>query len=111
LEFPAWFLFIAGMRINDYTTIVGLVAACCTTISFLPQAVKTIKTNDTSSISATMYGLFTFGSIVWAAYGFLTYNLPVIIANVITSLLALIIFYYKLRSLIRARKKGAMSSQ
>ncbi len=34
-----------------YTEIIGYMAAFGTTISFLPQAVKTIRTKDTSGIS------------------------------------------------------------
>ena len=30
---------------------VGFLAAACTTLSFVPQAVKTIRTRDTSGIS------------------------------------------------------------
>lgn len=81
----------------DGITISGLVAAFCTTISFVPQAVKTIKTKDTSSISLTMYLLFTFGTLMWLVYGLLSGNLPVILANAITFLLASIILYFKIR--------------
>lgn len=82
----------------DLTTIIGLVAAAFTTIAYVPQAIKTIKTKDTRSISTGMYVLFTMGSIVWAIYGFMSHNMPVIAANVITSILSLIILFYKLTS-------------
>jgi len=76
---------------------IAIVAACCTTISFLPQAIKTIRTKDTSGISAIMYGFFTFGTFMWLVYGILTDNMPITIANAITLMLAAIILYYKLR--------------
>ncbi len=47
----------------------GYVAAFCTTISFLPQAIKVIKTRDTESLSLAMYVIFTFGVGLWLAYG------------------------------------------
>ena len=81
----------------DWKTILGFVAAFCTTAAFIPQAFKTIKTKDTSSISAGMYSLFTFGTITWMIFGILDKNLPVIIANVVTSILAIIILVYKLK--------------
>lgn len=81
----------------DINTTIGLAAAFCTTTSFIPQAIKTIRTKDTSGISAVMYTLFTIGTITWTIYGVLTYNMPVIVANIITSALALIILYYRLK--------------
>ncbi len=79
------------------TTIIGLLAAFGTTVSFLPQAIKTISTKDTSGISLSMYGLFTAGTLLWLAYGLMSNSLPVIIANAITFLFASIILVYKIR--------------
>lgn len=36
---------------------IGYCAALLTTLSFLPQAIKTIKTKDTSGISLIMYSM------------------------------------------------------
>jgi MtN3 and saliva related transmembrane protein len=41
--------------------ILGILAAILTTSSFIPQALKTIKTKDTSSMSFGMYSMFTLG--------------------------------------------------
>jgi MtN3 and saliva related transmembrane protein len=79
-------------------TITGLVAAFCTTSSFLPQAIKTIQTKDTASISLAMYVLFTFGTLMWLVYGLASANWPVTIANGITLVLASIILFYKIRN-------------
>ncbi|MFP5041584.1 SemiSWEET family sugar transporter [Parasediminibacterium sp. JCM 36343] len=81
----------------DITTIIGLSAAFCTTASFLPQALQTIKTKDTKGISLSMYSLFTFGTLLWFTYGLMSMNYPVFIANGITLILALIILTYKVK--------------
>jgi len=81
----------------DTTTIIGLIAAFCTTLSFLPQALQTIKTKDTSGISLSMYSLFTFGTVLWFIFGIMSTNYPIMIANGITLVLALIILTYKIR--------------
>lgn len=81
----------------NYITIIGLSAAFCTTISFLPQAIKTIQTKDTSGISLLMYSFFTFGTALWLTYGLLANDLPVAIANAITLLFACVILGYKIR--------------
>jgi MtN3 and saliva related transmembrane protein len=80
-----------------FITLVGLIAAFCTTISFLPQAVKTIKTKDTSGISLPMYFLFAFGTLLWLVYGLLSSNIPVTVANGITLIFASIILIYKIK--------------
>ena len=91
----------------NLVTAAGLLAAVCTTISFVPQAVKTIKTKDTSSISLAMYSIFTFGTLTWFLYGFFTDNLPVILANAVTFLLSATILFYKLKN--GSKEKRAVS--
>ena len=81
----------------DWIKLVGYVAAAATTISFLPQAIHTIKTKDTKGVSLGMYALFVFGVMMWLVYGILTKNAPIILANVITIILAVIILVYKLK--------------
>jgi MtN3 and saliva related transmembrane protein len=82
------------MQLN---TILGLVAALCTTASFLPQALQTIKTKDTSGISLYMYGLFTLGTLLWLLFGIFTSNIPITAANFVTLLFASIILFYKIK--------------
>jgi MtN3 and saliva related transmembrane protein len=81
----------------NWITACGLVAAFFTTTSFFPQAIKTIRTKDTSAISLSMYIMFTFGTLMWLIYGLTSGNLPVSIANGITLILASIILYYKIK--------------
>lgn len=81
----------------DKVTLIGLIAATGTTISFLPQAIKIIQTHNTAGISLYMYCLFTIGTFFWLVYGLLTHSLPVIIANGITLIFASVILFYKIR--------------
>lgn len=81
----------------DNITLVGLAAAFCTTSSFLPQALKTIKTKDTKGISLSMYALFTLGTLLWLLFGVFSSNLPVTVANGITFILSVIILGYKIK--------------
>jgi MtN3 and saliva related transmembrane protein len=83
---------------------IGSAAAVLTTSSFLPQAVKTIRTRDTSGISLGMYLLFSCGVIFWLIYGMLIRQWPVIIANAITAVLSITILVFKIRA-IRERKR------
>ena len=76
---------------------IGTIAACLTTASFVPQAWHTFRTRDVSGISLGMYSFFTAGVALWLVYGILLMAWPIIIANVITTSLALMILVMKLR--------------
>ena len=76
---------------------VGFLAAACTTLSFVPQAVKTIRTRDTSGISLGMYVVFTFGIVCWFGYGIFLQSWPMIASNAVTFVLAATILALKLK--------------
>jgi len=81
----------------NLTITIGYLAAFGTTVSFLPQAIKTIQTKNTSGISLAMYSLFTAGTLLWLIYGIMSGSLPVAVANTITFIFASIILVYKIR--------------
>jgi len=76
--------------------IIGYVAAILTTASFLPQAILTIKTRDTESLSLGMYSLFTLGVFCWLIYGIAIADKAIIFANLITFILAASILSFKI---------------
>lgn len=82
----------------------GYGAASLTTLSLFPQALKTVRSGDTSAISLRMYGLFTLGVLAWAVYGLLRADGPVIAANLITLIPASVVLERKLRALLEGRR-------
>lgn len=78
--------------------IIGYIAATLTTVSFLPQAIKTIKTRNTDGISFAMYTIFTVGAGFWLVYGILLKNPIIITSNTITLVLTMIILFIKLEN-------------
>ncbi len=84
--------------------IIGVVAAVLTTGSFLPQAIKVLRTRQTDAISLVMYAMFTAGVATWLAYGILTTQWSIIVANAITVVLSGIILVMKLRAVIAAAR-------
>jgi MtN3 and saliva related transmembrane protein len=82
----------------------GYGAASLTTLSLFPQALKTVRSGDTSAISLRMYGLFTLGVLAWAVYGLLRADGPVIAANLITLIPASVVLERKLRALLAGRR-------
>jgi MtN3 and saliva related transmembrane protein len=91
--------------VSDYEIeILGYVAATLTTISFLPQAILTIRTRDTDGLSLSMYSTFTLGVLGWLIYGFFLKNNVIMIANSITLFLAMLILSFKLYNTFFKRK-------
>lgn len=85
----------------DISPIIGNIAAALTTISFLPQAIKTIKTKDTGGLSFPMYFMFVVGVSLWLVYGMMNDQMPIIIGNLVTLVLAGIIFGFMLKDVLR----------
>ncbi len=79
--------------------LIGYFAASLTTISFLPQVIQIVKTNDTKSISLGMYCIFVLGVSLWLAFGIMISSLPIILANAITLILTLTILILKIKNL------------
>lgn len=84
--------------------IIGFLAATLTTASFVPQAILTIKTRDTKSLSLGMYSTFTLGVLCWLIYGIHLGDKAIIIANAITLLLAASILSFKIYDVVRGKK-------
>jgi len=82
---------------THWIMLIGLVAAAFTTISYFPQVMKTLKTRHTKDISLLMYVILAAGLFLWLVYGLLLKDLPIIIANAVTFLLALTILVLKIR--------------
>lgn len=78
-------------------TIIGYMAAFCTTASFLPQVVKVFKSKHTKDISLGMFSLMTAGVSFWLIYGLILTSWPIIAANMITVPLSLYILVMKIK--------------
>ena len=81
----------------DTVTTIGLVAGFCTTLSFLPQVIKTVKTHRAEDLSFAMLLMFLFGLALWFVYGIAIASLPIIVANAVTIALVSVIVLLKWR--------------
>ena len=77
--------------------LVGYMAAVCTTLCWLPQAVRTIRTKDTRGISLATQAFFSIGIALWLAYGVMLGSWPVIASNAVTLPLVLAVLAMKIR--------------
>jgi MtN3 and saliva related transmembrane protein len=87
---------------------IGLLAAFLTTTAFFPQVIKTIKTKSTGDLSLPMYTLMFTGTVSWLVYGLMKHDLPVTLANAVSSMASFVIFYYKMKEVRSAKKKQAL---
>jgi MtN3 and saliva related transmembrane protein len=79
------------------TVVLGFIAACCSTLAFLPQVIKTWRTRSTKDISLTTFLTIVAGSVLWMVYASLQDDLPVLVTNGIIFGLASTILWLKLR--------------
>ncbi len=81
----------------DAAKIIGLVAGLLTTISFVPQVVKTWRSKSAKDLSLVMFLLYCTGMLLWTIYGFMLNELPLILWNIITLVLSLVILFFKIK--------------
>lgn len=77
--------------------IIGLVAGACTTIAFVPQVIKTYRSKSAKDLSSGMFLTFWFGIILWLIYGIIKNDLPIMVANTLTLVLATVILILKIK--------------
>lgn len=77
--------------------LLGMTAGCLTTGSFIPQAIKIMRTRDVSGISLLMYIALAVGLMLWLLYGIINEQISIIAANGVTLALVLIILFMKIR--------------
>ncbi len=74
----------------------GYLAAFLTTVAFLPQLIKTLKTKKAEDVSLITLIMFITGVGSWIIYGYKISSTPILIANIITFILNLLILILKI---------------
>lgn len=77
--------------------ILGLLAGLLTTLSFLPQVIKSLRTKHMDDFNIWFLILMIIGLSLWTVYGFMIRQLPIIIANIATISLNLILLGLKIK--------------
>jgi MtN3 and saliva related transmembrane protein len=76
---------------------IGMIGAVLTTVCWLPQAMKIIRSRETRAISLAGTLAFTIGIVFWLIYGLALMDWPLITSNVVTLMLMSVIVALKLR--------------
>ncbi len=88
------------------TTVIGLVAAFCASISYIPQVIKCWKTRETKDLSLGMLVLLTTGLSLWIVYGVLKNDWVIAGANMVSVLLTANVLLFKLLEVAGGTGKG-----
>jgi len=81
----------------DSVTALGFLAGFLTTVAFIPQLTRAIRSRSTKDLSLPMFLIFTAGVLLWLMYGMAIRSVPVIAANGVTLVLAGAILVLKIR--------------
>jgi MtN3 and saliva related transmembrane protein len=79
------------------TSVIGLLAAFCTTISYVPQLKKCWDTGSAGDLSLKMFATLATGVALWVVYGVLQQDGVIIAANAVSLCLLAGILFFKLR--------------
>jgi MtN3 and saliva related transmembrane protein len=82
---------------SQWTIVIGFLAAAFTTVSYFPQVMKTLRTKETKDLSLLMLLFLSAGLLLWFVYGLILLDLPIIIANFITFVLAFLVLLLKIK--------------
>ncbi|GAB1430496.1 hypothetical protein MASR2M18_13290 [Ignavibacteria bacterium] len=84
---------------ETFVTIIGTVAACCTSFGLAPQAFRVWRTKETEQLSLGAFGLMLTGTILWLCYGIFRFDAVLIAANIIPLFFVSYVFIEKARAL------------
>jgi MtN3 and saliva related transmembrane protein len=79
------------------TEFIGLAAGFLTTIGFLPQVFRAIKTRSTGDLSIAMILIILSGVLLWFVYGLIIHDRPLYAANGLTAILVGVMLFLKVR--------------
>ncbi len=81
----------------DPITLIGVAAGAITSIGFIPQILKGLRTKRLTDVSYGMPALLAFGMGLWLSYGILRDDVAIIAANAVgvTCNLLLVILKYR----------------
>lgn len=83
-------------QVMNIATIIGLFAALCTTVAYIPQLRKCWETRSAGDLSLRTFSILTLGIALWVIYGFLRSDIVIILANAISFLLLVAILYFRI---------------
>jgi MtN3 and saliva related transmembrane protein len=78
-------------------TVIGLIAGVLTSLSMLPQLLKTIRLKQAGDVSPAMLIVLICGVAIWVFYGVIRNDVPIILTNSFSFLLNVSMLYFQRR--------------
>ena len=76
---------------------IGIAAGVLTSISMLPQLIKMIKEKKAHDVSIVMLLVLIAGLALWAVYGFMREDWPIIVTNCFSFLLNILVLGLRIK--------------
>jgi MtN3 and saliva related transmembrane protein len=86
----------------NVTTLIGILAAVCTTASYIPQLKKCWETGSAGDLSLKMFSILAVGIALWVVYGLMQQDFVIILANSVSLLFLAGILYFRIRESFRS---------
>jgi MtN3 and saliva related transmembrane protein len=77
--------------------ILGYSAGFITTLTFLPQVIKTYRERSARDISLNMFLIAAINEIMWIVYGALKQDMVIVLTNVVVLIMSTTMIGFKLR--------------
>ncbi|ODT35839.1 MAG: hypothetical protein BGN92_01285 [Sphingobacteriales bacterium 41-5] len=77
--------------------ILGYAAGAITTLTFLPQVLKTYKEKSAKDVSLNMFLIAAINEVMWIVYGALREDMVIILTNAVVLLMSLTMIFFKLK--------------
>src|SRR3978361_2324606 len=93
----------------ELASVVGTAAGICTSVASIPQIVTTIKKKKAADVSPVMFAVLLTGNALWAWYGFMRSDIPIVATNLLSVFLDLVMLL--LRFKYRTKKEGFVKAK
>ena len=77
--------------------ILGYSAGFITTLTFLPQVLKTYKEKSAKDVSLNMFLIAAVNEVMWIVYGALKNDMVIILTNVVVLAMSLTMIFFKMK--------------
>jgi MtN3 and saliva related transmembrane protein len=77
--------------------LLGMSAGLISSITFIPQVIKTWRSKSAKDISLLMFTFATASVIMWLIYGILINNIPIIFTNGTILVFSSLMLYFKFK--------------
>ena len=77
--------------------ILGYAAGAITTLTFLPQVIKTYKERSARDVSLNMFLIAAVNEVMWIIYGALKSDMVIVLTNVVVLAMSLTMIFFKIK--------------